>query len=165
MNMQLKPMPNLTDDRHERLMNLVEIVDRYAAGGNKMTVRQLYYRMVAEGYLGSGESEYNKVKRDAKLARYTGLIGFDDIEDRTRRPDAKKTYDDLGELANVAKNLYVLDRWAEQDYNLELWCEKEALSGVLRPVARKWQVCIALAGDIRPPALYTRRHRGCTSRR
>jgi len=140
MRTAIKPMPNITDERYDRLMTLVGIVDRYGASGQTMTVRQLYYRMVAEGHLDSGESEYGKVQRDAKMARYTGLIGFDDIEDRTRNPDSKKTYEDLEELTRVAKRLYVLDRWTGQDYHVELWCEKEALSGVLRPVARKWQV-------------------------
>ncbi len=35
---------------------------------------------------------------------------------------------------------YSSDRWAGQEYYVEVWVEKDALSGVLNPISRKYHV-------------------------
>ena len=35
---------------------------------------------------------------------------------------------------------YRLDRWEEQEYHVEVWCEKDALSSVIEPVCERYHV-------------------------
>jgi len=73
-------------------------------------------------------------------ARLSGLMNWEAIEDRIRIPRRQNEFLDLKDLVDVAVAAYRLPRWEGQNYYAELWVEKDALAGVLDPLASEFHV-------------------------
>jgi len=106
----------------------------------KVTLRQLYYQLVSRDIIPNKVKEYQKLSGLLTNARYSGLIDWEAIEDRARIPNIPNTFRDIKHLLEVATRSYQLDRWEEQDYYIELWTEKDALSSVIVPITDKFQI-------------------------
>jgi hypothetical protein len=138
-----------------------EIVEDYQNQGLRLTLRQIYYQFVAHDHFPATwiDEEYNLQKGlDAKTkntfknykrlgnilndARLAGLIDWDAIEDRVRVPKTQGEWADLGSLMESAFRAYRLPRWEGQEYYAELWVEKDALAGVLEPMASEFHVTL-----------------------
>lgn len=106
-----------------------------------MTVRQVFYRLVSSGVIGKTEGEYKStVVRLLGRMRREGEIPFGWIADNTRwmrKPDTHSSLE--GMLAHTAK-AYRRSVWDNQDAYVEIWLEKDALSGVLYRVTAQWDV-------------------------
>ncbi len=63
------------------------------------------------------------------------MIDWDAIEDRLRRPQRMPDWPNPASIMQAAIDSYRLPRWDSQDAYVELWVEKDALAGVLRPIA------------------------------
>ena len=72
------------------------------------------------------------------------MLDWDAIEDRGRQPKTPNEYANLSDLVEAALYSYRLPRWSGQDRYVELWVEKDALAGVLAPIARQWHVTLAV---------------------
>ena len=105
-----------------------EILKEYS---NKVTLRQLYYRFVARAAIPNNQKSYKRLGSIISDARVGGLLDWNAIEDRARRPDIPGQFEDLNHLARAAVASYRLPRWRDQDNYVELWVEKDAISGVL----------------------------------
>ncbi len=75
-------------------------------------------------------------------ARYAGLIDWNAIEDRGRTPDTPSEFVNISDLMEAALRSYRLPRWDGQVAYVELWVEKQALAGVLAPIA--WEHHVTL---------------------
>ncbi len=126
------------------LGNIKEILEEYSMKGIKVTLRQLYYQLVARDLIPNKVSEYAKISSLLTNARYTGDIDWSAIEDRTRIPDLSNTFEDTEHLVEVACRSYQLDRWEGQEYYVELWTEKDAISSVIKPITKKYQVSVSV---------------------
>src|ERR1700731_3541987 len=79
------------------------ICDEYMAQGFVLTVRQLYYQLVARGIIPNTERSYKNTTSLANDARLAGLMDWDAIEDRTRSFIKRPRWDSGNEiLASVA---------------------------------------------------------------
>lgn len=119
-----------------------EVIDDYRGQGLKLTLRQLFYQMVTKNTIPNTEKSYKKLSSIISDARLGGLMDWSAIEDRIRRPQIPTDFKDLAELVEVAVASYRLDRWAGQEDYVELWCEKDAIAGVLSPMARKYHITL-----------------------
>lgn len=123
------------------LDKIFAIVDEYIALQIKLTLRQLYYQLVARGFIENKENEYNKISRILKNARYTGLVDWEIIEDRSRTPAIPYHYENVPDFIELALDSFRLNRWDGQEYYVELVTEKDALSSVLSPIVyRKYHM-------------------------
>jgi hypothetical protein len=125
-----------------RVQQCEAIVREYAAQGLKLTLRQLYYQLVSKDWIPNTEKSYKKIGQILSNARLAGLIDWEIIEDRGRQPRNPPEYDNLADLVEAAIHSYRLPRWEGQPYYAELWVEKEALAGVLQPLARQFHVTL-----------------------
>lgn len=75
-------------------------------------------------------------------ARLAGLVDWDAIEDRGREPDVPSQWSGLPSLAESALAAYRRPRWEGQEYYAELWVEKQALAGVLAPLANEYHATL-----------------------
>ena len=100
-----------------------------------MTVRQLYYRAEVEGLPGidKTESGYDKIQRQVLLLRRTGLLPYRHIADLTRWMRQPTTFDSVEEALQETARLYRKALWRDADVYVEIWCEKDALAGVIYP--------------------------------
>lgn len=128
----------------ELLDKVKNILYEYEQQGIAVTLRQLYYQLVARGLISNNIKQYKNLSNLMTNARYAGIISWQAIEDRARVPTIPNTFENIQELLKVAAKSYQLDRWQEQEHYIELWTEKDAISSVLSPLAKKYQVVLAV---------------------
>lgn len=119
---------------------------------DKLTVRQIYYRLISDPYnlFENTKSNYNGFDIKLTRAREKGLIDWTRIEDRTRQPigGEGEIYNDSSEsfIKGHLKYLrdcylyYNLKMWTSQQKFIEVWVEKDALSSVIANACRKYRV-------------------------
>ena len=122
------------------LANAQTVIEEYIALGYQLTLRQLYYQLVARGLLPNQQRWYKKLGKVVTKARMAGLIDWDAIVDRGRVPVKAPDWSDPAAILESAAKQYRLDRWEGQAHHVEVWCEKDALSSVLEPVCNRWHV-------------------------
>ena len=119
-----------------------EIIVDYSGQGLRLTLRQLYYQCVTKNIFENTERSYRNLGSCLNDARLAGLVDWDAIEDRVRRPRKHAEWDNLSDLVESALSSYRLPRWKGQDTYCELWVEKDALAGVLEPLANEFHVVL-----------------------
>lgn len=117
-----------------------KIVTEYVAKGFRLTVRQIYYQLVAKGCVENSVRSYNSVQGMLNDARLSGLIDWDAIEDRTRGITERGCWTSGSQLLARCAEGYHENMWREQSYLPIVIVEKEALAGVLEPVCTEYDV-------------------------
>ena len=124
----------------ELLEYIADILNNYREQGYRLTLRQLYYQLVSRDRIANSVKEYTRIGNIVSRARLAGYIDWDDIEDRVRVPKSRSHWDDPSEILRASARSYYRSRWDDQDDYLEVWCEKDAVSNILEPVCREWDV-------------------------
>jgi len=122
----------------------VEVLDEYAVDGYDLTLRQLYYQMVArdlfpdtwisEAGTKNNPENYNRLGTIVNDARLAGLMDWDMIVDRGRSTERNSHWKHPGEILDTVTRAFRIDKWENQPFYIEVMCEKQALEGVLEPV-------------------------------
>lgn len=107
-----------------------------------MTLRQVFYRLVSGLVLDNTEASYKRLSRVLVRARQEDMIPWHWLEDRLREPRHISMWADLADFAEVAATAYRRDVWATQPVYLEVWLEKDALSGVFGQVLETYGVTL-----------------------
>jgi hypothetical protein len=106
-----------------------------------MTVRQVFYQLVVRDRIEKTEEEYQRtVIRLLTDMRMNGEISFDWIVDESRRRRVTQTYNSIADAARETAEFYRRSALRECPDYIEIWVEKEALSGVLWEIAAKYDV-------------------------
>ena len=126
----------------DKINTMREIVDDYLGQDLRLTARQLYYQLVSRNVIVNTERSYKNITNLLADARYAGLIDWYAIEDRGREPLVWQEFDNIAECAERAIRNFRLRRWADQPNYAELWVEKQALAGVLQPLAAEFHVTL-----------------------
>lgn len=129
-------------EREAMLHTIDTIVGEYQVAGYTMTVRQLYYQLVARGFV---ENTLNSYKRIASLVndgRMAGKIDWRAIEDRTRDFTRRPRWTGGSDILGAVADQFHMDAWAGQHRRVFVIVEKEALVGVLESVC--WQYDVPL---------------------
>lgn len=116
------------------------VVNEYIAMEIKLTNRQLYYQLVGKDYIPNADEVYRRICAFLTDSRYAGLIDWDAIEDKDRIPEKHSEWKNVNSLVDSAISSYRLPRWSNQDYYVEMYCEKKAGINVLQPIADKWHI-------------------------
>jgi len=111
-----------------------EIIEEIEAGGDTLSLRQLYYQFVSKAWLPNDDKEYKRLGGIINNARYAGLVDWTSITDRTRNvrggdgadSDPKVVVQDLAFYAAL---------WEGQPERVEVWVEKDALVDVVARAA------------------------------
>jgi len=134
----------ITSKRADQIRLINSILEKYDSQGYILTLRQLYYQLVARDIIANEDKEYTKVMKTLTMGRMNGLIDWDMIEDRTRRPYLD--YFASGVLGAWQDTIerYRLDRQDGQEYNIEIWTEKDAVSNILLRVSRYYHLRLSI---------------------
>lgn len=103
------------------------IVRSYATS---VTLRQLFYQLVADGTLPNTKSYYQTLSDRTAAARRAGT--FPDFVDRKRSIEQNLSFTDGREALHSVVDWFRLDRSREQEYNVLLCVEKDGLVSQLR---------------------------------
>jgi hypothetical protein len=128
--------------RHPKTARLIAEAATVLAKHHPMTLRQVYYQVVSRQVSKNSRSSYQALSRALVEARREGLIPWDWIEDRLRRPRHVSMFSDPGSFARVAAESYRRDVWATQQTYVEVWLEKDALSGIFEEVLESYGVTL-----------------------
>lgn len=105
-----------------------------------MTVRQMFYRMSAQGMVDKSENGYDRVGYALKNMRFAGAIPFGWIADNTRWVRKQTTYSGIADMLAQQRKLYRRALWDSQPAHVEIWLEKDALAGVIDAVTSVYDV-------------------------
>lgn len=114
-------------------------------GGYTLTTRQVYYQLVARGYIENTQASYKKIAQTINDAKLAGLIDWDALEDRTRAFINRQRWDSPQQILNAAAGSYHKDLWINQDNRVFVIIEKEALVGVLQGTCHEYDVPLLAA--------------------
>jgi len=114
-----------------------------------LTLQQVYYQLVAQGFVENRKPEYQKLSRVLTKARFDGLVSWEALEDRTRSlHDSSEWLDSHSfvryEISEFLRG-YRRDLLQSQDVGLEIWIEKDALSRICHDAAFPYCVPVVVA--------------------
>jgi len=122
------------------IVTINRILRDYEAQGYDLSVRQLYYQLVARNIVENTERSYKNVSALVSHARLAGLIDWEMIKDRAREMVQNSHWNTPAEIVRSAARSYRVDMWENQPCYVEVMVEKQALEGVLVPVCRELDV-------------------------
>lgn len=126
--------------KQEVVAHIVQIVDEYEELGYTLSLRQLHYRLVAKNWIVNHQTAYKRLGVILDDCRYSGLIDWDAIEDRGRVPYIPYSVNSVEHALEDAHDTYRRNRQEKQTNTVELWTEKDALSGILRRSTQKYHI-------------------------
>ena len=136
--------------RKSRLIPYVlKIIGEYEV---RLTIRQIFYRLVSAGVIPNTRSAYNSLDRVISEARKKGVIPFKAIVDRSRNfiggdvpyyLTPEQYFNGLIENLKTAFLDYDIPFWLNQPIYIEVWLEKDALTGFFKQITDKYRVVLA----------------------
>lgn len=134
----------------------------FAEQGFDLTLRQLYYQFVAHDLFPddrtwtwveasrkwvrdpdgtkNADPNYKWLGDIVNKGRMAGYIDWDSIVDRTRELEELAHWDSPTELIVAAAKQFRVEMWAEQAHYVEVWIEKDALTGVIAGTCERFDV-------------------------
>lgn len=140
-----------TPDSLELIPHVNSVLLEYEAQGYKLTLRQLYYQLVARDLLPErwrdpktgSKNNFRAYKNLGSLvsdARNAGLIDWDRMEDRGRQVSNPAHWSSPKSILEACAGAFAIDKWLEQPYYVLVMCEKDALTGVLEPACQSLDI-------------------------
>jgi hypothetical protein len=132
----------LSQSNKNKLAQINSIIREYQSQGYVLTLRQLYYQLVSINVIPNKVSEYAKLSTLLTEGRMAGVVDWEAIEDRLRLPYKPSSWNSAEDMMDTAIAQYKMPRTKGQKKYIEVWLEKDALSGVLKRVTSKYHVPI-----------------------
>jgi hypothetical protein len=120
----------------ELLQAVVGVLE--GCGNERITIRHLFYRLVSMRVISKEEKSYQNLVKHLTKWRIAGLIPCRRFVDSSRWHYGAGTFDDAAEALEDAITGYRKNLWRDQNYHVEVWCEKEAIASIVTPVSRQW---------------------------
>lgn len=138
------------DFRFERktralITHIDAICTEYRQQGYTLSVRQIYYQLVARNMLANTEANYKMCARTCNDGRMAGLIDWDAIEDRNRDIEGRTRWDSGSAIIDACAQSFHMDMWENQAHRVIVIVEKAALAGVVGTVCAKYDVPLLAA--------------------
>jgi hypothetical protein len=114
------------------------------AAGHPMTLRQVHYRLVSRDDVVQPNtlSAYDTLGGWLRDDRLAGIIPWEWMEDRLRVAKGWAMWEDPAQFLHSVRNNYYRDPWQDQSHYVEVWCEKDALSGIFSDVLSTYGVTL-----------------------
>jgi hypothetical protein len=114
-----------------------------------MSVRQVFYQLVVREVIEKTEAAYQStVIRLLADMRLTDEIPWSWIVDESRRTRETQTFDNVADALNDTAKFYRRSALRESDVYIEIWSEKEALSGIIWDVASESDVPVVVSKGV-----------------
>jgi hypothetical protein len=135
---------------HSKTLALIDyvnsMIERYVQQGLRLSVRQIYYQLVAKGVEPeNSERSYKRIVDTLTKARMAGLLDWDAIEDRGRDVSDRAKWLTGRHAFKDAATYFHMDLWEGQQRRVFVIVEKAALAGVLIGVCQRWDVPLLAA--------------------
>lgn len=121
------------------------LIESYQRQGFMLSVRQLYYQLVARDIVPNTERSYKNVASMINDGRLAGLLDWDAIEDRGRDIEVRGRWTSGAQIVQSAARSFHMDMWENQPHRPFVIVEKAALAGVLGGVCTQLDVPLLAA--------------------
>jgi hypothetical protein len=121
----------------EMIERINVIIAEYLKAGFMLTVRQLYYQLVARDIIPNTIQSYKNITGLVNDGRMCGLIDWDVIEDRTREVTDRSKWTDANSILEACASSFHMDMWENQEHRVMIIVEKEALAGVMQRICHE----------------------------
>lgn len=128
--------------RQEKTQRIIDQACQVLTEHHPMTVRQVYYQLVSRQVVENNRGRYQAVSDALVDARKEGIIAWEWIEDRLRQPRHVNMWEDLADFGQTICRAYRRDVWRTQPHYLEVWLEKDALSGLFSDVIEDYGITL-----------------------
>ena len=132
--------PRVTRRTAEQINAIKGAIYAFAEAGRPVTVRQTFYGLEVAGIIEKTEAEYGTIKRLSSLMRRHGELPYEWFSDATRWMRKPQTWTGMRLMLEETARTYRRALWDDQRSYVEIWCEKEALAGVIDEVTTPWDV-------------------------
>jgi len=120
-----------------------DAIVRELASDHPQTIRQLFYRVVSRGVIAKTEAEYQRtVCRLCAEMRRSGDLPYGWLADRTRMIRRPRTFASIEQALRDCAQTYRRRLWDDAATVPEIWCEKDAIAGVLIEETLQWDVAL-----------------------
>jgi hypothetical protein len=104
------------------------------------SVRGMYYMAMGDDLIDKDvqgkRNNYMRVQRRILQMRRSGRLPYSWITDGSRTIYGYQRFADEDDFSSYAANIYRKDYWLESAVRVEVWVEKDAMAGKLKPVVR-----------------------------
>ena len=114
----------LSKSNKERLDFINEIIEEYQEQGYVLTLRQLYYQLVSRDIIPNKQNEYSKLSTLLKEGRMAGIVDWDAIEDRLRKPSQPSRWKSPKSIIDACLEQYRKDRQNDKKFILKFGSKK-----------------------------------------
>lgn len=122
------------------LAEVDEAIVEAVRSDHPVTLRGVYYRVVSAGDVEKTDNGYRLIGRQLLKLRRDGTVPYSHITDGTRWIRKPKSWSDVDEMLEDAATSYRRALWHNQNVEVHIFTEKDAISGVLMPVTARWDV-------------------------
>ena len=131
---------NIRNSTLQVIERINQVLEDAARDNVQMTLRQVYYKFVKNGWIDNDDREYKKLGTALDTGRMNGLISWTAIEDMNRDLYGTNTYTAPEQLLEGLDNKFHLDLWADQEWRPEVWVEKLGMLNVVNDICRQLRV-------------------------
>lgn len=135
--------------RHRRTQAELDEIDAaiyaFAEAESPVTVRGLFYRVMSLGLVPKSELGYGVVQRQALKMRRAGTLPYEWITDGSRLRLKPRSWSSVAAALDNTARMYRRDLWIDQRVHVEVWCEKDAIRGVVYPVTAEYDVPLLIS--------------------
>jgi len=108
------------------------------------TLRGTYYRVVSAGVVDKTDAGYQLVGRQVLKLRRAGRLPYSWITDGTRYIVKPESWLDVDQMLSDAASSYRRMLWHDQYDRVQIFTEKDAITGVIEGVTGEWDVPIGV---------------------
>jgi hypothetical protein len=127
-----------------KTLALIEEAHAVLEAHRPMTLRQLHYQLVSKQVIENTQSQYGALMRAMVKARLSGEIPWEWMEDRLRKPRHVSMWNGLTDFGDTVVSSYRKNVWATQPRLMEVWLEKDALSGIFADILDRYGVTLCV---------------------
>lgn len=124
----------------ELIAQVNAVTDEYRCKGYDLTLRQVYYQLVAAGIIPNNERSYKNLGNLISDGRLAGLIDWDAIIDRTRNLRKNSHWTSPAQIISAVASQFAYDKWDGQENYVEVWVEKDALVGIVGQICGRLDI-------------------------
>ena len=120
-------------ERYDAILN-------FAREQEPVTVRGIFYHLTTVDLMPKDDKGYDSVAGYCKNLRKSGAMPFEWIADNTRWVTKQRAYSGVDAFLENSVQTYRRDLMIDTGVDIEIWLEKDALSGVIAPITQLYDV-------------------------
>jgi hypothetical protein len=110
-----------------------------------LTLRGLFYRVVSAGWLPDTDKQhYKALMRVMTILREREVVPFRWLVDGVRQTDKPSSWSGLQDFTETVSEAYRKDFWERLPVYVHVFCEKDAMAGMLTPTTRQYDVSLSI---------------------